>query len=118
MSKKKKNKSKNGNFFFSTDPDYSPDFFDDDENQEEVLPEDQDLRIWLDRKKRKGKPVTLITGFEESDDQLKILAKELKSKCGVGGTSKDGEIMLQGDHRDKVLDLLKAKGYKAKKAGG
>lgn len=105
-------------FVFSTNPDFSfqP------EEQEEVsdLPNNQQpLKIWLDRKQRKGKDVTLITGFTGSEASLETLAKTLKTKCGVGGSAKDGEILLQGDHRDKVLAFLLEKGYlKAKKAGG
>ncbi len=117
MSKKNKN-SKNG-FFFSTDPDFE--FFDQDDSEmeESLAPEKQNLRVFIDRKKRKGKEVTLITGFEGTDDDLKALGKFLKSKCGVGGSVKDGEILIQGNHRDKVVDLLKEKGYgKTKKAGG
>lgn len=81
-------------------------------------PEKQDLRVWLDRKHRGGKQVTLVKGFAGSDDDLKALASLLKSKCGVGGTAKDGEIIIQGDFRDRVTDILLKEGYKAKKAGG
>ncbi|NLR90872.1 MULTISPECIES: translation initiation factor [Flammeovirga] len=102
---------------FSTDPDYDYDY-DGDEEVETLPPNQQDLRVMLDRKNRKGKSATLVTGFEGSDDDLKALAKTLKSKCGVGGSAKDGEIIIQGDFRDKVLELLKAAGYKAKKSGG
>lgn len=88
------------------------------EDEESVTPSSQNLRIWLDRKNRKGKAVTLITGFDCPVAQIKELAKLLKTKCGVGGGEKGGEIFIQGDHRKKVLDLLHAEGYKAKLAGG
>ncbi|AZQ62812.1 translation initiation factor [Flammeovirga pectinis] len=102
---------------FSTDPDFNYDS--DKEDEEDTLPTNkQDLRVMLDKKNRRGKSATLVTGFVGSDDDLKDLAKTLKSKCGVGGSAKDGEIIIQGDFRDKVMELLKAAGYKAKKAGG
>lgn len=101
---------------FSTDPDYKYRTAKEQE-AETPTPAEQNLRIWLDRLKG-GRVATVVRGFAGSQQDLAELAKELKSKCGVGGTAKDGEIIIQGDHRDRVADLLVRAGYRCKKAGG
>ena len=102
---------------YSTNPDYSYEMEDDGE---QVTPEasQQKLRVQLDRKNRGGKVVTLVTGFVGTENDLKELGKLLKSKCGVGGSAKDGEIIVQGDFKQKVLELLKKEGYTQTKPVG
>lgn len=104
------------NVVYSTNPDFE--YRKEEDNVVTLETGKQDLRVWLDRKQRAGKKVTLVKGFVGSDSDLKELARVLKSKCGVGGTAKDGEIIIQGDFRDRVTDILLKEGYKAKKAGG
>lgn len=111
-----KNKKSTGGIVYST----NPDFHLQDEsvsNEESLSPSAQDLRIWLERKGG-GKMVSVIKGFKGTGDALDELAKILKSRCGVGGSAKDNEILIQGDHRDKIERILKELGYRARKAGG
>ncbi|MBO5820023.1 MAG: translation initiation factor [Alistipes sp.] len=101
---------------FSTNPDFN--YTTDQETEETTLdPSKQNLKIWLDRLKG-GRVATVVRGFVGSADDLATLGKDLKKSCGVGGTAKDGEIIIQGDHRDRVVELLTKAGYKCKKAGG
>ena len=111
----KKNKNIEG-VVYSTNPDFAYQF-NKDEEQDTLENNKQDLRVMLDKKQRAGKAVTLVTGFIGKSVDLESLGKMLKSKCGVGGTVKDGQILVQGDFRDKILQILLNAGYKAKKAG-
>jgi len=105
-----------GGLVFSTNRDLP--LQSDAQEQDAVEPRHQDLRVTLDRKNRKGKVATIITGFQGPESALAELGKMLKTKCGVGGSAKDGEIIIQGDHAARVLDMLLKEGYKAKRSGG
>ncbi len=99
---------------YSTNPDFEY-TSETTEEQETLVPGKQRLRVALDRRNRGGKQVTLVADFVGTNDDLKELCKLLKQKCGVGGTAKDGEIIIQGDFRDKIVQILTEAGYKARK---
>jgi translation initiation factor 1 len=112
----KKNKPDTKGFVFSTDPNFR---FEEEQNEiETLLPAQQKLRIRLDTKRRAGKVVTLIEGFIGTENDLEELGKKLKNICGTGGSAKDAEIIIQGDHRDKILQWLLKNGYKDSKKSG
>lgn len=109
----KKFTSNTNGFVFSTDPNFK---LEDDEPIQETLPASQQkLRIRLETKHRGGKAVTLVTGFIGTDADLEDLGKKLKNFCGTGGSAKDGEIIIQGDQRNKVLQWLLKNDYKQTK---
>ncbi|MCF8234295.1 MAG: translation initiation factor [Bacteroidales bacterium] len=111
----KKKKRKDG-IVYSTNPGF---VYEEEETQEETLPnQQQNLKVRRDKKGRGGKTATLIDGFVGLEEDLKDLGKMLKTQCGVGGTVKDGQILIQGDFADKVTEILQKEGYKAKRAGG
>jgi translation initiation factor 1 len=114
MAKKQKNRV---NIVYSTNPDFN--FQTEEEPSFDTLPpQQQKLYVSIDRKNRGGKDVTLIEGFIGDPDDLKDLGKLLKTKCGVGGSAKDGEIIIQGNFRDKIMDELQKLGYQTKRKGG
>ncbi|WP_299526939.1 translation initiation factor [uncultured Lutibacter sp.] len=116
MSKKKlKSLEDLGGFVFSTNDNFE---FEKQENQETLTPNQQFLEALFSNKGRGGKTVTVITGFVGSEDDLKSLGKMLKTKCGVGGSVKDNEIIIQGNYRDKIMEILKKEGYNVKRVGG
>ncbi len=102
---------------YSTNKDFSFDY-DSEEESDTLSPEKQNLRVLLDRKQRKGKTVTAIENFIGKEEDLKALAKELKVKFGVGGSAKEGMIVIQSDQRDKIMEYLNSQGYKTKRVGG
>lgn len=101
---------------YSTKDDFE--FSEEDDAPNTPPPQHQNLKVLLDKKARGGKQVTLVRGFVGDELDLRELGKLIKNKCGVGGSAKDGEIIIQGDHRDKILEILIQNNYKAKKAGG
>lgn len=95
---------------YSTNPDFAYDYGEEQE-AETIAPAKQNLRVWRDTKGRGGKVATIVRGFVGSTDDLQDLGRLLKQACGVGGSVKEGEIIIQGDHRDRVTALLLQKGY-------
>ncbi len=114
---KKENWKTREGVVYSTANDFSYEHGDEEEPMT-LAPQEQNLKVMLDKKQRAGKQVTLVDGFVGSDDDLKALGKRLKSACGVGGSAKDGQILIQGDFRDKVIGLLQNEGYRVKRVGG
>ncbi len=105
-----------GGFVYSTNDDFE--LTNENETEETLSPGEQRLEAHLDKKNRGGKIVTIIKGFVGDADDLKVLAKSLKTLCGVGGSVKEGEIIIQGNFRDKIMTHLKNKGYQVKRVGG
>lgn len=120
MSKKKKLNSLSdlGGFVYSTNDQEDFQQYEDDFHEEELKPDQQKLEAHFSTKGRGGKVVTVVKGFIGSEEALKDLGKILKTKCGVGGSVKDGEIIIQGNIRDKVIKILQEEGYKVKRVGG
>ena len=112
-----KNKNNNNGLVYSTEPNLVNN--ENNDNEIVTLPtQQQKLIVSLDKKGRAGKVVTLVAGFVGTEDDLEDLCKKLKNKCGTGGSAKDGEILIQGDFREKIITLLSNDGYKVKKSGG
>lgn len=105
-----------GGFVFSTNEEFTPDSHEDAETT--LLPQEQHLEAHFSNKGRGGKTVTVIKGFRGTNEELKSLGKILKTKLGVGGSVKEGEIIIQGDYREKIINILKALSYKVKRVGG
>ena len=103
-----------GNTVYSTNPNFKTN---DEPEKITVNPKEQNLRIWLEKGGRGGKIASVIKGFIGDEDDLINLSKIIKTSCGTGGNAKNGEIIIQGDHRDKILNILTLSGYKARKAG-
>ena len=105
-----------GGFVFSTNENF--DFNSNEDSEETLAPNQQRLEAHLDKKNRGGKVATIIKGFKGNEEDLKSLGKILKTKCGVGGAVKDNEIIIQGNFRDKVMQILQTEGYQVKRVGG
>lgn len=103
----------NGGIVYSTQPGWKPG----EQEPDPQAPARQDFRVWLEKNHRGGKTATVVRGYKGPASGLEELARQLKAKCGTGGSAKDGEIIIQGDHRDKIVALLAQMGHLAKKAG-
>ena len=104
------------NVVYSTNPDFSYQHSE-EERQSTLAPEKQNLIVAIERKNRGGKTVTIVKGFVGTDYDLADLAKKLKTKCGVGGSAKEGEVIIQGEFKTRIADLLKEWGYRVKISG-
>ena len=112
----KKSRKNRTDVVYSTNPNFQYEYDDENQEQETIDPSKQKLKVYIDTKaKKKGKQATLISGFVGSEGDLKDLGKLLKTKCAVGGSAKDGDIIIQGDFRDKIVQILTSEGYSAKK---
>ncbi len=118
MAKKKLGLEDLGGFVFSTNDDFDASEYSEQESEEAVEPGEQELEAHFSNKGRGGKTVTIIKGFTGPDEDLTALGKMLKKKCGVGGSVKDGDIIIQGDDREKIMQILKQEGYNVKRVGG
>lgn len=118
MAKKKMGLEDLGGFVFSTDDDFDPNEYNEGEQEEVLKPSEQQLEAHYSSKGRAGKTVTVVKGYKGTEEDLVALGKALKKKCGVGGSVKDSEIIIQGDVRDKVMSYLKDEGYNVKRVGG
>lgn len=118
MAKKKMGLEDLGGFVFSTNDAFDPEKYNEEERGAALKPEEQLLEAHYSAKGRAGKKVTVVKGFQGPEEDLQALGKDLKKKCGVGGSVKDGEIIIQGEVRDKVMEHLKDLGYKVKRVGG
>ena len=118
MAKKKLGLEDLGGFVFSTNNDFDENEYLDEEATQSLKPEEQELEAHFSNKARGGKTVTIIKGYQGTEEDLNKLGKMLKKKCGVGGSVKDGEIIIQGDDREKIMKILSDKNYNVKRVGG
>lgn len=117
MAKSKKIKRENDGIVYSTEPNFTfQDLFENLNLDEDIKPNQQKLNIRMENKGRGGKTATLVSGFQGNEKELRELEKKLKSHCGTGGSVVDGEILIQGDQRKKVMEFLQQLGYKTNKA--